>query len=334
MNYKVYDSISNVFSRINLDGGKGSGNWGHEGRPGKVGGSGRSSFMKHLDEEVLKHPEKHSVGKYIENGKLNKKRSRLHQKAIRDSFKDVKRTDKPIIFFNGGGSASGKTTAISKLFPEVPTAENKNGVVVDPDELKKKIPEYNEMMKNGDPTAAGYAHEESSALAKKLFERATKEGDVNVLMDGTLAGKPEKVKKKILNAKKTGNPVVGNFATVDIDEALKRNYMRYLRTGRLPPVDTVIKNHKEVSVNFPQVANLFTESNLIDNNGKTPIIIARCKENGKIEVLDKKRYKSFINKPNESDAEIKERFRKMIPEYEKEFLKKNPDAKLRNRPEF
>ena len=54
----VYDSIADVFRGISLDGGKGSGNFGHGGRPGKVGGSGKSGFMNYLDPEVIKNPEK------------------------------------------------------------------------------------------------------------------------------------------------------------------------------------------------------------------------------------------------------------------------------------
>lgn len=72
---KKRNDISSIFRGIIVkDGGKGSGNFGHEGRPGKVGGSGRSAFMKYLDTDVLKNPEKHSVGKYIENGKLSNNR--------------------------------------------------------------------------------------------------------------------------------------------------------------------------------------------------------------------------------------------------------------------
>ena len=192
-------------------------------------------------------------------------------------------------------------------------------------------------MKNGDPTAAGFAHEESSALAKHLFNKATKLKSYDVLMDGTLAGKPEKVKKKILDAKKTGQPVVGNFCTVDTEEALKRNYLRYLGSGRLPSVDTVIKNHAEVSKNFPEVANLFTSCNLVDNNGSfNPKIIAKCKEGGKIEVLDKEAYDKFLKKATRSPEELKEHFKKMIPQYEKEWLSKpeNKGKQLRNRPEI
>ena len=335
MKSKTYDDISSIFRGIIIkDGGEGSGNFGHEGRPGKVGGSGKSAFMKYLDSDVLKNPEKHSVGKYIENGKLSNNRKKLHNEAIKKYFKGVETTENPVIYFNGGGSASGKTTAISKLFPEVPSASNKRGIVVDPDELKKDIPEYNELKSKNDSTAAGFAHEESSALAKKLFSKAVNSKEYDVLMDGTLAGKTEKAKKKILDAKKSGSPVVGNFATVDIDEALKRNYLRYLRTGRFPSVDTVIKNHKEVSVNYPELAGLFNKSALIDNNGKEPVVIAKSGEDGKLKILDKEKYNKFINKTKESDDEIKQRFKKMIPVYEKEYLKNNPGAKLKSRPKI
>ena len=43
---------------------------------------------------------------------------------------------------------------------------------------------------------------------------------------------------------------------------------------------------------------------------------------------------NIINKTKESDDEIKQRFKKMIPVYEKEYLKNNPGAKLKSRPKI
>ena len=41
-----------------INGGKGSGNWGHKGRPGKVGGSGKGSFVDSLAKESLAEAKK------------------------------------------------------------------------------------------------------------------------------------------------------------------------------------------------------------------------------------------------------------------------------------
>lgn len=326
-----YYKISKIFAH---DGGKGSGNFGHKGRKGKVGGSSQTNVFtgkyenktahEYINESVIKEPQKHSLGAYInKNGRINKERHIKHAEIINDFFKGRKRTTNPVIYFNGGGSASGKSTAIGKLFPEIPSQKNRNGIVVDSDEIKKKLPEYVEKVKAGETNAASFAHEESSALSKLLFEIAVNTNEYNVLMDATLAGNPENVKKKILRAKASGNPVIGNFVTVDIDEALKRNYKRFLRTGRMPDVVTVIKNHKEVSNNYQQVVGLFDNSTLIDNNGKEPVIIAKSGKDGKLQILDKEKYNKFINKVNQSEDEIKARYVKNLPKYKAEFFREN-----------
>lgn len=317
----LYTEISKVFRRVTLDGGDGSGNWGHKGRKGEVGGSGEGGgFVGYLDS--ITSSEDHSISKYIKNGKLSNKRRQLHHKIANDFFSGVEITDNPTIYFNGGGSASGKSTATeSGLFGDVPTLKNKRGICIDPDEIKTKIPEYQQMVESGDPNAAAYAHEESSALAKLIQQRSIKSGKFDTLIDGTLGGSTEKVKKKILDAKKTGQPVVGNFVTVDIDEALKRNYIRYLQTGRKPKEEELIRNHKQVSKNFPEVAPLFDKCTLVDNNS-TPKKIAETK-NGEIIIYDKKAYNQFIEKQNRSDNEILHEFAKRIPEIKKEFYEKN-----------
>lgn len=328
----IYRELAKIIKTI--DGGKGSGNFGHAGRPGKVGGSSDDpSAINYIDNDVLKNPDSHSIGKFIKKTKDGKKklaseRQQLHSNIEKEFMNGIKKSKNPTIYFNGGGSASGKSS-IGKLIDGYPSLKNKNGVVIDSDEIKKKIPEFDKF----DPSSAGYVHEESSMLSKHLFNKAIKAGKYDVLMDGTLGGSAESVIKKIKKAKATGMPVKANYVTTDLEEAAKRNYLRYLKSGRFPALKDLYNTHIGVSSNFKDVYKEFDSGQLIDNNGDEPKVIAKF-ENGKLDVLDKKAYKKFLDKKNMSYEELRNNFARKMDEYEKEFLSKNPGEKLRKRPDI
>lgn len=328
----IYKEIVYVIKTI--DGGKGSGNFGHSGRPGKVGGSSDDpTAMSYVDNDVIKNPDNHSVGKYIKKNKDGKnklvsERQKLHSDIEKEFLSGVKKKKNPVIYFNGGGSASGKGS-IAKFIDGYPTLENRNGVIIDPDEIKRKFPEFDEF----NPNSAGFTHEESSLLSKHLLNKAIKAGKYDVLMDGTLGGSAESVIRKIKKAKQSGMPVKANYVTVDMNEAAKRNYLRYLETGRFPPLKELYKTHVGVSNNFEDVYKEFDSGQLIDTNSGKPEVIAKF-ENGKLNVLDKEKYKNFIDKKNMTYEELRNNFMRNIEQYEKEFLEKNPGKKLRPRPEI
>lgn len=326
---KEVGQIVNGMSGIQQDGGEGSGNFEHKGRPGKVGGSGESGFMKHLD-RFAKDPAtraKHSIGPHIgEDGKLAPQRKKLHRDITKELLNVDSITDNPAIYFMGGGSASGKSSAVEAgLFGDMPRGDKNDkgqfigGVYLDPDEVKKMIPEFRQQVKDKNPRAAGYAHEESSALVKYALDRSYKLR-VDTVVDGTLGGPVDKVRKKIQQAKATGRPVIGNFVTVDIDEALERNYQRYLNgakrgEGRMPNPYVAVQIHKEVTTNFEALTDLFDSMVLVDNNGPkgSSKKIAEVKD-GKLQILDKKAYKSFRDKQKVDIDEAVANFYKRHPE--------------------
>lgn len=332
MQKRVLDELNTKLDNLAkmFNGGPGSGNFGHKGRPGEVGGSSKdgAGTEYHLDLEVFADPSKHSVGKYLdENGKLTPERAKLHKDILRDYLKKIEKSDDPTIYFTGGGSAAGKGS-IGEVFPNMPNS--KHGLVIDADEIKMRIPEYQKMIKNGDAGAAAFVHEESSAIAKKLFELARRRNG-DVLMDGTLAGKPDRLIKRIDDSKKTGKPVVGNFVTTDIAEALKRNFFRYQFTGRMPSPDVVIQTHQGVSRNYESLAKHFTKTALVDNNGKRPRIIATSK-NGKMKIADQKAYNKFMDKLKQDGQVLKNDFVAKMPAYEREFEQQFPRVRLKPRP--
>ena len=253
-----------------------------------------------------------SLTKYIDkDGNLTPERQKVHDEIVQSFFADkVPHDGKATMIMSGGGPASGKSF-IEK------GARSKFGddttVTIDPDAVKAMLPGYAEMAAK-DKGAAGYYHEESSALAKRLYQYAADNG-INVVYDGTGDGSVGSVMKKLKTAQDAGYAVKGSYVTVDTDEALRRNQARYehmlekYNSGesdippRLPPEDDVKKIHAKVTDIALDVAGLFDDWELTDNNvkpGEKRPVIARCKKGGEIEVVPgmEQKVQNWLDKGN------------------------------------
>lgn len=351
------DAVNLLISAITRkDGGPGSGNWGHAGRPGQRGGSGkgggkagasagsgaRSKSKKGSNKSALGNKGTHSLKngygrsdakdcvsenkdnsakKHLdENGEFTKERDQLHMDIIDNIFLDNNDSNeddrpkgkdgKPIgratpvegqaeFIMMGGGPATGKSSVIKAGQVDVPD----NRVQIDPDRAKKGIPEYNQMVAEGKTdAAAGFAHEESSAIAKRAYQAAA-ENNYNVLYDGTGDGSVNSVRKKIQTARENGMSVKGVYCTCDIEEALRRADERGKKTGRVVKHETIRETHKKVSQILPEVAKDFDEVKLFDTGvpkGTDPILIATG-GNGKglTPVKGREaRFQAFLDKAN------------------------------------
>lgn len=244
--------------------------------------------------------ERNSLSGHVdENGNLSPERQKMHDEIVQKFFADkVPYDGKATMIMSGGGPASGKSF-VSK------GAENEFGkdtvIVVDPDDLKSRLAGYADMAVDGDK-AAGFYHEESSALAKRIYQYAV-DNNLNVVYDGTGDGSVNSVKKKLKTAQDAGYAVRGDYVTVNVDGengALERNKGRYnhaleqwnageaVDPPRLVGDKHVRKIHAAVSDIAPDVANLFDEWRLTDNNvpqGAKRPLIATCTKGGKIRVV-------------------------------------------------
>lgn len=202
-----------------------------------------------------------SLAKYTrEDGTLTPEREELHKQIIDDTFKDVTPADgQPTFTVMGGGPASGKSTMINSGAATLPN----NSVTIDPDAVKAKLPEYQEMVANGDLSAAGFVHEESSALAKRMLGVANDNG-FNVVLDGTGDGSVNSIMKKIRDARKAGMAVEGIYATVPTDVAISRALARAEKTGRYVNLDIIRDTHRKVSQILPEIAAEFDIVKLYD----------------------------------------------------------------------
>lgn len=339
------------------DGGPGSGNFGHSGRPGKIGGSVKGKGLvsgslgksksgesyKAADYSLnarglkgskavkqWKSPGKstsvmpkgtgttaisagdvgkglHSVVKHLNaDGTLKPEREKLHQDAVDRLFEGkspVPEGQRKTLTFLGGGSASGKSSftdeSRSKLYG---LPSKKDQAVVDSDEMKKEIPEYNDMADRD--KAASFAHEESSAMAKRALEAAMA-NNYNVTLDGTGDGSVKSVMKKIEQARAAGYYVDACYCTRDIDAAIQSAVERGEKSGRFVDSNAVVDIHKKVSEIFPQVASEFDHVRLYDHDTPTPTLIAECYRGQEIKIIDKERYENFLNKAKYGTPEYK-----------------------------
>ena len=288
----------------------------YKGKPGEVksGKNGdlkpKSDGAKRIDTadaiaEVQKYKEtggkkgiaENSLTKYVDkDGKLSPERQAVHDEIIQSFFASkVPQKGQATMIMSGGGPASGKSfveKGARAKFGDDTT------ITIDPDKFKAMLPGYADMAKK-DEGAAGYFHEESSALAKRAYQYAA-ENNLNVVYDGTGDGSIGSVMKKLKTAQDAGYAVKGQYVTVDVDEALKRNQKRFedmkerYEKGesdippRKPKEDHVRDIHAKVSDIGLDVAGLFDDWELTDNNvkkGEERPVIARCKKGGEIEVV-------------------------------------------------
>lgn len=260
-------------------------------------GRARNSLYGHVDKD----------------GNLTPERQKVHDEIVQKFFAKVKPYDgKATMTMSGGGPASGKSfieDSVRKNFGDDTT------ITVDPDKLKELLPGYTDMALAGDDAAPHY-HEESSALAKRIYQYAL-DNNINVVYDGTGDGSVGSVEKKIKAARAAGYKVKGQYVTVDVDGptgALFRNQKRYesakrkFENGesdvppRLPRSDMVRGTHAKVSDIVPKVAALYDEFELWDNNqelGKPRTLIATCKSGKDINVENGDLMNRFLGKGEE-----------------------------------
>lgn len=212
-------------------------------------------------------------------------RKKLHDDIVNQFLKDGVVSSDPTFTMSGGGPASGKGFMLKK------TGLDKPGkVVVDSDEIKKLIPEYAEMQKAGGAQAkkaAGYVHEESSYLAKRVMDEASSRG-FDVILDGTGDNGLASLKKKVDKMRAKGYKVEAKYVSADTEVAAERNWERFLKTGRLPPESMLRNVHRDVSRTLPEAidADLFDKVELYDTNKTGELRKVIGKEKGKKATID------------------------------------------------
>jgi hypothetical protein len=236
---------------------------------------------------------RHKVG-HDRDGEWTEERQQFHKERIATNVAGHATQDRPRALFTAGGAASGKSWITKNLAPE-------DSVLVDPDEEKKIIPEYQPLLDSGNShMAAGAVHEESSALAKKTAQVAL-ELRQNVVIDGVGDSGPDKFAGKIQAAIDAGHEVDVAYMTTTVKQALKNEEERSKRTGRKVKKAALLEGHQLSSARFHEVVHLNVGVSVYDStDGIPPKLIARGRGGALgiagLEILDKAAFESFLGK--------------------------------------
>ena len=236
---------------------------------------------------------------------LSEERRALHERIVAEALADVPESTDPTFYMLGGGPASGKSTMLrDPALADVPDDEGmkdgeKSAVVVNPDNVKAVLPEYQDMVAGGQSReAAPFVHEESSIVSKRIQAQALA-AKRDVLLDGTGDSSEKKLMRKITQARKAGYTVKGYYATIPTDEAWARAEKRRMETGRVVPEPVLRGIHASVSSVFPKVYDDFDEVTLFDTrswNGARVIAVGKGQT---LTITDPEQYEAFLAKADE-----------------------------------
>lgn len=268
-----------IFDHSFLKGGEGSGNFGHSGRPGEIGGSGPGGGVttegkspipsgRQWIEKVPGLPDDTLQTNTNSDGSIKPERLKLHQDIINRFTADVPKAAEgqelqAIVMM--GATASGKSSIANGI--------DKSGlfVLMNADEVKEHIPEYKEAVGASARNAAAMVHEESSLLAKQIRDKAIANRQ-NIVIDAT--GKDaDKFEKQLMILKKAGYKIHLIMPDLDPETGMKRALMRAEKRGRYVPPQFVKEAYENVPKNFPRIAKLANTFRLYDNRGAEPRLV-------------------------------------------------------------
>lgn len=150
-----------------------------------------------------------------------------------------------------GLPAAGKSSALAE-----PISELCQSRIIDSDEAKKLLPEY----QNG--WGAGVVHTESQNISNRQFYLAVKKGE-NITYP-RVGGDCEELKNYIINAKSQGYKVYVHFNDLNKNKALGRMINRFLETGRFINPDLITKYGNSIEDTYQTLK----KSDIIDGYSK------------------------------------------------------------------
>ncbi|MBH0777597.1 zeta toxin family protein [Nocardia bovistercoris] len=202
----------------------------------------------------------------------------------------------PVMYAMGGGSASGKGFLVQLLLKSG-VLPRENVVHIDPDSFKEMIPEYRQIIAEGDHRASTMVQSESGEVYGAARNAAWERG-LDVILEATMAN-AESGLRHFQRAHEAGHEVHFIAVTADPATAVTRNYERALQTGRYVPTDVLLKTHKGAAEAFPVLAEAADRVELYDTSGGgVPKLIAIKAPGTEMRILDEAAYARFLNKAN------------------------------------
>jgi len=239
--------------------------------------------------------------------RVTPEREAFHQKMIDDHIRAVPRAKKGErldFVMLGGGPASGKSHGLKHgAFPGVRTKEE--AVHINADDVKSQLPEFDALRFSAQrfehEAAAGFVHEESSYLAKRMQKKAFATRR-HVVLDGTGDSSPESLGKKITQAREAGYYVRAAYATVPTNMAWERAVKRAKGPEKRFVKESIVRGtHKSVSETLPVAISKgwFDDVTLSDTSSRTPRTILTQVRGQDAVIVDPKGYQDFLAKGNE-----------------------------------
>jgi len=276
----------------------------------KAGIPERVDFIDPLTKDVVTLTPEHGLWHHLESDgkggyRVTKERQKLHAQIVAQATAGVPKSNDPRFVMLGGGPAAGKTSTLVKAgLGNVPGKDK--AVHINADDIKDSLPEYGRMKTSNDDgdffQAAHFAHEESSYLAKLVQQRAQR-NQQDIVLDGTGDSKPEKLLKKVSEARRAGYKVDAVYATVPTDVAWARAQRRSLKKSerRYVPFGIVSGTHADVSRVLPQAMELgmFDSVKLYDTSGREGKLLAETVGSGsraQTTIHDAKGWNAFVSK--------------------------------------
>lgn len=280
---------------------KGSGK--HTGKGGKSsgrGGGGKAPAPKAPTAEQIRGGKETSAAKFKdENGKYTPERQALHAEIINKFLEGkVPPEGRPSVTFLGGGPAAGKSSVENSGEAGIPDTKGPDAVLMNPDEIKGMLPEYDQLLQAGDKGAAAFTHQESSDISKQLLAEAVGRG-MNVVVDGTGNTSVQSMMGKIEAAQTGDHEIHAVYVTVPTEVAQERAAIRGEETGRVVPPEVIDRIHASVSQMVPEIAPVFDSFRLYDTNGRQgdpPVLIAQTTKDTPVSVVNQAKYDEFLSK--------------------------------------
>lgn len=183
---------------------------------------------------------------YKVGGVWSPSRTAVHDSYIAKVNKGIPVSEVPTVYMTGGGPASGKTVGLLNN-PLAGIPNSSKAVHADPDGAKEAIPEFVANKNLGDKSIASRVHEESAYMSQEAV-KAGLSSNHDVVYDSTGDSGIEKLAAKVKKIREQGaQKVVAHYATVDVDEAIRRSDSRAKHTGRYVPHDYLKQVHRDVT---------------------------------------------------------------------------------------
>ena len=192
-------------------------------------------------------------------------RANLHLNIIKDSTQNTSATAQgaPKALLVIGAPGSGRSALMNTL---------ENFVIINPDRIKEKLPEYQEATKKRAKNAALIVHAESSLIAKQIQVHAVSQR-MNLAIELT-GDNPEAIKTAMQSLKKHGYEVGVALCHCPAKDHLRRTISMSEITGRWLSEDFIQQSNRQALDTFKQIRHECDRFRVIDTqNPQAPQVV-------------------------------------------------------------